>query len=162
MREKLAILIAFGTGLVVLLFSILFAIRQNPATLTPPRINPETPPSIMLSAPPAHLNPESIETGRMLYREQTCMRCHSIGGQGNPRNPLDNVGLKHTAEVMREWIIGADTLETMLSERTFRKKQPYKKLSDDDIDALVIYMQSLIPESDPATRTEPAAVPVGD
>ena len=36
--------------------------------------------------------PEKTEAGRNIYNQQGCARCHSIGGKGNPRNPLDNIG----------------------------------------------------------------------
>lgn len=158
MREKLARLLAFGTGLVIVLFSVLFAFIQNPInTHLPP--GTRSLPSTSTTPVITYLDPESIKAGHMVYREHTCARCHSIAGKGNPRNPLDNVGLKLASTTMRGWITGEDSLQGLLPERAFKQKQPYKDLSEDELTALVIYMQSLRPEHMQTTPTEPVAEP---
>lgn len=154
MREKWARRVAFLTGLPVLLLAIAFAIIQNPV---------ETPDLIASSerSPPTEalefvvFDPDRIEAGRQVYRQQVCARCHSVAGQGNPRNPLDGVGARRTAEELRDWIIGAEALQGELPERAFKLKQAYTELSGDNLDALVIYMQSLRPEINRTTQTRP-------
>ena len=91
------------------------------------------------------LDPKRIEAGQQIYKQQTCARCHSIAGQGNPRNSLDGVGARRTALELRDWIIGADVLHGELSTYASGVKQAYRKLPSDDLDALIIYMQSLRP-----------------
>lgn len=145
MREKWARLITFLTGLIVLLLVIEFALVQNPVesddtTLTIKEVSaPEPEP---METAPVVLDREAIEAGRLVYKEQGCALCHSIAGKGNPRNPLDGVGLRRTAEEIRDRIIGADTLQGVIPEHALKFKQSYKKLHDDDLSNLVIYLQN--------------------
>ncbi len=145
MREKRARRIAFLTGLLVLLLAIAFSVMQNPVQFPDAIANRE-------QAPPVErqeslvLDPERIEAGLQVYKQQSCARCHSIAGTGNPRIPLDDVGARRTAAELSDWIIGAEALQGELPERVFRLKQSYRELSGEDHDALVIYMQSLRPE----------------
>jgi len=142
MREKWARRIAFLTGQLVLLLAVAFALIQNP--LEPPdttESRAQAPPTELLES--VALDPERIEAGRQVYGQQTCARCHSINGEGNPRNPLDGVGARRTAQELRDWITGADALQGALPERAFKLKQAYRELSGDDLDALIIYLQSL-------------------
>ena len=132
MREKWARRIVFLTALIVLLLAFVFARIQNPET----DISTERKPSVVLDS-------KDVETGRQIYEQQGCGFCHSIDGQGNPRNPLDGVGTKRTASELRNFITGADTLEELLTMSIRNMKQRYRELSAAELDALVIYMQSL-------------------
>ena len=145
MRKQWARIITLLTAVLVILLSVIFAIQQN------------APPSISSSVnetekklDPASTLPEPdtprttlIEAGRHIFETQGCKRCHSIAGEGNPRNPLDEVGERLTAKAIRQWILAADELKAQLSTRTFLSKQAYRKLPDKDMDALVIYLQGL-------------------
>jgi len=143
MREQWARRIVIITGLLVLLLAIAFAVIQNPKEV------PDTTASSEQALPPPErpesniLDPERIEAGRQIYTQQTCARCHSITGEGNPRNPLDGVGARRSAEELRNWITGAHALQGVLPESAFKLKQAYGKLPDGELDALVAYMQSL-------------------
>jgi len=138
MREIWARRIVVFTGLIVLILSIVFALNQNPSKLT------ETEKSLTTEfSESAVFDPERLERGRQIYQQQTCAHCHSIAGQGNPRNPLDGVGEKHTAEVLYNWITGANAVQGLLPDSVKKMKQGYQKLTDDELNALVIYMQSL-------------------
>ncbi|MDX2475847.1 MAG: cytochrome c [Gammaproteobacteria bacterium] len=128
MREKWARQIALLTGLLALLLAATFALIQNPTETTVITESRGQPPASKQQDVVA-LDPKRIEAGLQIYKQQTCSRCHSIAGQGNPRNPLDGVGTRRTALELRDWIIGADVLQA--------------ELPDDDLDALIIYMQSL-------------------
>lgn len=156
MREFWARRIALLTGLLVFLMVAAFPIIQNPANVLD---NPERVaqlPSDDLPVP-EFLDPQCIDAGRQIYQQQSCARCHSIAGKGNPRNPLDGVGAIHSEEQMRAWIIGADTLQGVLPGRALEMKRAYRELSGDDLNVLVIYMQSLRPERNPGAQTIPAA-----
>ena len=141
MREKWARRIALLTGLLILLLAITFAASQNPS------VSPLTIASKEQAASGEQqnntLDPERISAGQQVYKQQSCARCHSIAAQGNPRNPLDGVGARHSAAELHEWIIGADSLQQELPGYALRSKQRYKELPADELDALVIYMQSL-------------------
>ncbi|MCF6282652.1 MAG: cytochrome c [Candidatus Polarisedimenticolaceae bacterium] len=142
MREQWARRIALLTGQLVLLLSIAFAVIQNPGeTSDTTESRGQAPPLERLES--ITLDPERIEAGRQIYKRQSCARCHSIAGEGNSRNPLDDVSVKSTAEELRDWITGADALQGVLPAHVFRLKQRYSALPGDDLDALIIYMQSL-------------------
>ena len=143
MREKWAIRIVLLTALIVLFLAFLFARIQNPSQVTDTVKKSELSPSTILSQPDA-LKLKRIEKGTLIYMQQSCSLCHSISGQGNPRNPLDGIGAKHTASELRNFITGEDTLQGVLPEGIRKMKQEYRKLSYDELDALVFYMQSLI------------------
>lgn len=136
MREQWARRIVLITGLLVLLLAFLFAALQNPVKTTD------------ITESRDHLatidfEPERIEAGKQVYQQQNCSRCHSIAGEGNPRNPLDNIGEKRSAEELRDYITGADRLQKIISERSLKLKQQYRLLPVDELDALIVYMQSL-------------------
>ncbi|MCW8901999.1 MAG: cytochrome c [Gammaproteobacteria bacterium] len=141
MREKWARLIALFTGLIVLLLAMVFALIQNPHTTSKAQKNEQ---QISSDIVKKSVNPDSIqiEEGRKIYQEQNCSACHSIAGKGNPRTPLDGVGTRRTAEELRNWIIGSDSLQGLLPDSIRRLKQRYKELSDNELDALVNYLNN--------------------
>jgi len=149
MREKWARLIVLFTGLIVLLLAMVFAFIQNP-NKTSTTLNNEQQVSTRMvhnmdqnmEQKPNGLDSKLIEEGRKIYQEQNCSACHSIEGKGNPRNPLDSVGTRRTAEELRNWITGSDNLQDLLPDSIRRLKQRYKELSDNELDALVNYLKN--------------------
>jgi len=140
MREKWARLIALFTGLVVLVLAGAFAVIQNPIETTG-TTEIMAPAPLAVSPDAVATDPERFEAGRRVYQQQTCARCHSIGGAGNPRNSLDGVGARRTPEELRDWIIGSGAVQELLPERVFKLKQAYQ-LSDDELAVLILYLQS--------------------
>jgi len=146
MRQQWARIITLLTAILVILLSVIFALQQNPPQSSTPVVEVEK------SFTPARALSESntaettlIASGRRIFETQGCTRCHSIAGKGNPRNPLDSVGKRRTAKAIRQWILAADELKAQLSTPTFLTKQAYRKLPEEDMNALVIYLQSLQP-----------------
>lgn len=131
MRENWAKFIVVFTGLLVVLLAYMFADSQNPVDRT-----------ASSKAESLVQDLARVETGRKIFNQQMCLRCHSIGGEGNPRYPLDGVGKKLTASELGDWITGSDKLQGKLSESIIQMKQDYRKLSADELNALVIYLQS--------------------
>ena len=84
-----------------------------------------------------------VAKGEKVYAANKCVTCHSIGAKGNKKGPLDEVGSKYTAEELRKWMTHpADmTAKTKSTRKPLMK--PYDKLSAQDLDALVAYMQTL-------------------
>ena len=84
-----------------------------------------------------------IERGMKVYAEQKCSVCHAIDGKGNAKGPLDSVGLKLSADEIREWMVHP----AEMTKKTKAERKPpmraYPKLSKEDLDAVVAYMQSL-------------------
>jgi cytochrome c5 len=141
MREKWAIFIVLFTCIIVLLLAMLFAFIQNPEQ--PETLLQSEQQAIQSSAGqvPAGTNSIKIEQGRKIFQEQSCTMCHSIAGEGNPRNPLDKTGDRRTDEDLRNLITGADALQDLLPVSVRRIKQKYKALSDDELDALIRYLR---------------------
>ena len=85
---------------------------------------------------------ELAEKGLKVYTDQKCSMCHSIGGRGNAKGPLDTVGSKLSAEELRQWIVDAKGM----TAKTKAPRAPAMKnydLPKADVDALVAYMQTL-------------------
>ena len=84
-----------------------------------------------------------VAKGEQVYAAQKCSMCHSIGDKGNKKGPLDGVGTKLTAAEIREWMVNpAEMTKKTKSDRKPVMKA-YDKLSKEDLDAVVAYMQSL-------------------
>lgn len=80
--------------------------------------------------------------GEKLFVDQKCTLCHSIGGKGNVKGPLDEVGSKDSAADIRAWITDANAM----TAKTGATRKPAMKqftLDKDDADALVAYLTTL-------------------
>ena len=85
-----------------------------------------------------------IEKGIKVFADQKCSICHAIGGKGNPKGPLDEVGTKLTAAEIRAWI--TETAVMTAKHKADRKPAmpaKFASLPKDDVDALVAYLVSL-------------------
>ena len=99
--------------------------------------------SAVLLALPAAAQDAKIQQGQKVYTDQKCAMCHSIGGKGNQKGPLDTVGDKLQAEAIRQWLINPREM-TGKTKATRKPPMPtYAKLSPGDLEALIAYMQSL-------------------
>jgi mono/diheme cytochrome c family protein len=85
----------------------------------------------------------SAEKGKEVYAAQKCSICHSIGGVGNKKGPLDDIGSKLSASDIRSWIVDAPTMTTKAKADRKPAMKAYTTLSKDDVDALVAYVSSL-------------------
>lgn len=86
---------------------------------------------------------EKVQRGQKLYADNRCQMCHSVQGTGNAKGPLDEVGTKLTAEQIRQWLINP---AEMTGKTKAARKPPmpsFAKLTKEDIDALVTYLQTL-------------------
>ena len=45
-----------------------------------------------------------VAQGGKVFTDQKCSLCHSVGGHGNAKGPLDDVGSKLSAADIRAWI----------------------------------------------------------
>jgi mono/diheme cytochrome c family protein len=85
----------------------------------------------------------AVEKGKEVYAAQKCSICHSIGGAGNKKGPLDDVGSKLSAGDIRTWIVDAPTMATKAKADRKPAMKAYSTLGKDDVDALVAYLSSL-------------------
>ena len=84
-----------------------------------------------------------LDHGVKVYTDQKCSVCHAIGGKGNAKGVLDNIGTTLKAEEIRDWIVNAvDMAKKHKAERKPAMKA-YDKLPKEDLDALVAYLASL-------------------
>ena len=80
--------------------------------------------------------------GAKLFADQKCSVCHAIGGKGNPKGALDEVGSKLTADEIRLWITDAKG-QTAKAKATRKPEMKAYTLPKDNVDALVAFLSSL-------------------
>jgi mono/diheme cytochrome c family protein len=84
-----------------------------------------------------------VEKGKAVYAASTCKMCHSIGGVGNAKGSLDEVGTKLTAAEIKEWLVDP----VAMTAKTKAERKPAMKLTKplpaEDVDALVAYLSTL-------------------
>ena len=87
-------------------------------------------------------NAAQIDKGKQVYAREKCSVCHSIGGTGNKKGPLDDVGSRLSVDDIRSWIVSAPemTAKTKAARKPLMKSYTLQK---DDLEALVAYMASL-------------------
>jgi mono/diheme cytochrome c family protein len=88
-----------------------------------------------------------VEKGKQVYDAAMpkCKTCHSIGGAGNVKGPLDGVGAKLKADEIKAWMRTPKemTEKTKSTRKPYMPAYPKDKLSDEDLEALTAYMLSL-------------------
>jgi mono/diheme cytochrome c family protein len=80
--------------------------------------------------------------GEKVYAEQKCSVCHAIGGKGNAKGPLDEVGSKRTADEIRAWITDAKGM-TAKTKATRKPEMKAYTLAKDEVDGLVAYLSAM-------------------
>jgi len=161
MRERIARGVLVLTFATVLGLASLFAILHNPSrsgattdqpmpaeTTAPPPMPGEPSPEQRAEASPTgptrnRVLALEVDWGRRVFFEQNCTACHAVGGEGNPRLPLDGVGDRETLEGLRIWVTGTGEAATQLSAGVRRKKQAYQTLPDAEMNALIVFLSSL-------------------
>lgn len=139
MRERLAELVSALVVSILFLLSAAFARSQNPSM---PRESGE--PTLPVGGAGAGVVTDTV-AGRDVYARLGCSRCHSIGGVGNPRAPLDGVGGRRTPEEIRAWTVGSAALQDSLPPAAFRAKQQFATVPPAELNALVAYLAALRP-----------------
>ena len=136
MREILAKTLAALTGVIVIALAAAFSLAQNApgGRDTQPR-RPVAEEASSRTQPPA--------AGRTAYDANGCAGCHAIGGQGNPRSPLDGVGARLKPDEIRDWIIASEKVRPRLTAGVARIKQTYAELPEEELRLLVDYLAGL-------------------
>jgi len=83
------------------------------------------------------------ERGQEVYKEQRCALCHSIGGEGNDKGPLDGVGSRLSAEAITRWMVAPKEMTAETGSTRKPVMRAYPSLSAEDLEAVVAYMLSL-------------------
>jgi mono/diheme cytochrome c family protein len=97
---------------------------------------------LVLSIVAAAAAQDAKAKGEKVYADQKCSLCHSIGGKGNAKGPLEGVGSKDSPDEIRQWIVDAKGM----TAKTKAPRKPEMKaytLPKEDVDALVAYLSSL-------------------
>jgi mono/diheme cytochrome c family protein len=88
------------------------------------------------------VNAQSVDAGQKVYAAQKCSICHSIGGVGNKKGPLEDAAAKLSADEIRQWITDAPAM----SAKAKADRKPAMKaytLPKEELDGLVAYIKSL-------------------
>jgi mono/diheme cytochrome c family protein len=80
--------------------------------------------------------------GEKMFAEQKCSLCHSIGGKGNAKGPLDDIGSKISASEIREWVTNAKDM-TAKTKAVRKPEMKAYSLAKEDVDTLVAYLSTL-------------------
>lgn len=97
---------------------------------------------VMVSAAQAQTAAQ-IDKGKQVYTAQKCQVCHSIGGVGNKKGPLDDVGARLSADEIRAWIVSAPDMAAKTKATRKPVMKAYPQIAKEDLDALVAYLHSL-------------------
>lgn len=141
MRIVFAKLLVGATGLLIVALAVLFAVIRNPSDHAPPGALEQvtlTKPEPGVVAPTTEdaniaLRAATIARGRVVYGEQRCRVCHSIGGEGNTRSPLDGVSGRLSEKEIRLWIVAPQEMDPAVAKRRY-------ELSEEDLNALIAYL----------------------
>ena len=140
MRELIAKWMAMLTGLMVCILAVLFALIQNQDQKTagsPSMVNESlSEEGEEMPSRPIH-DKIDLELGRTIYLILKCETCHSVAGEGNLRNPLDGAGKRLEEEEIRQWVLVPREIDPDI------RKPDYTYLSNDQVDLLIKYIQSL-------------------
>lgn len=141
MRTFVARSLAVALGCAILALAAAFAQRQNPAS---PSDGAPAPAAVWAEPPPlTRADSMLIPVGRTLVTELGCLRCHGVGGVGNPRSPLDDVGRRRSRDEIRAWVLAGPSVRRTLPGSAVRAKAPNSELPADDLAVLIIFLSSL-------------------
>lgn len=142
MREIVARALCFFTVGVVLVLATVFASRHKASRQVAPApvVQSDRAKLGVNAAGGAGTPAPSLERGRRVFEEALCSSCHSVEGNGNPRYPLDGVGVRRDSEQLKAWITGSGVAATQLPASVARRKQRYRDLPREDMDALIAYL----------------------
>jgi mono/diheme cytochrome c family protein len=85
---------------------------------------------------------KDAKDGEKVFADQKCALCHSVGGRGNAKGPMEEALSKLSADDIRAWITDAKGM----TDKTKATRKPAMKqytLPKEDVDALVAYLTSM-------------------
>jgi mono/diheme cytochrome c family protein len=105
------------------------------------------PPLLAVSLLGASAFAQDVAKGKQVYEAANpkCKMCHSVGGVGNAKGALDDVGSKLKADEIKAWM----RTPKEMTEKAKATRKPVMpaygadKISDADLDALTAYLLSL-------------------
>ena len=85
---------------------------------------------------------QDAKAGEKVYVDQKCSLCHSIGGKGNAKGPLDDVDSKLTADNIRAWLTDAKAM-TVKTKAARKPEMKAYTLEKTEVDSLVAYLLTI-------------------
>src|SRR5262245_53089081 len=82
---------------------------------------------------------QDSQAGQKVYTSQKCSICHSIGGTGNKKGPLDGIGSTLSADQIRQWITDAPAMSAKVNATRKPAMKAYT-LPKEEVDGLVAYL----------------------
>ena len=98
---------------------------------------------LFLAAPAFARDAAQVDKGKALFTSQKCGLCHSIAGKGNPKGALDSVGAKLKPAEIRQWLVSPTEMAEKAKVTRKPPMKPFDKLSKEELDALVAYLETL-------------------
>ncbi len=136
-RETAAAVTALNSGLLIFLAVVLFALVNHPGPTATAAAAPWVAEPALLDDPDDPVDPQ-VERGWGVYQAERCSACHSVAGQGSPRYPLDGVADRLSAQELRLWVVDPQEI------RPGVRKRPYDHLSEEEVEALVAFLEILV------------------
>jgi mono/diheme cytochrome c family protein len=84
-----------------------------------------------------------VDRGQQVFVTQKCSVCHSVAGKGNGKGVLDAVGVRLSADEIRQWIVAAPEMTAKTKAQRKPVMKSYPNIPKDDLDALVAFLQAL-------------------
>ena len=78
-----------------------------------------------------------------MFTAQKCSLCHSVGGKGNAKGPLEDGVSKLSDDEIREWLVHPDVMREKAHAERKPAMKSFASLPKGDLDALVAYLSSL-------------------
>src|ERR1700682_3895775 len=85
---------------------------------------------------------QDAKAGEPVYVDQKCSVCHSIGGKGNVKGPLDDVGSRLSPDDIRAWLMDAKAM-TVKTKAARKPEMKAYTLTKDEVDGLVAYLMTM-------------------
>jgi mono/diheme cytochrome c family protein len=99
--------------------------------------------AVVLTLATAGIASAQADKGKEVFTAQKCAICHSVGGEGNKKGPLDGIGSKLSAEEIQQWITNSTEMAAKAKADRKPPMKPFTSLAKEDLEALVAYIQSL-------------------
>lgn len=136
-KDTSKVLVAVTGVLIIAAAALVAVVDRAPPGASADRRAPEAERGAAVDTPTGNADTVQVARGRQVFRSEGCAGCHGAEGVGRSRLPLDGVGSRLSADILRAWVVDPRSVDPSV------RKPAYDDLSEEDVDALVAYMQGL-------------------
>lgn len=136
-KDTSKVLVAVTGVLVLAAAALVAAVDRAPPEGSGDRRAPEAERGAAVDTQTGNADTVQVARGREVFRSEGCTGCHAAEGVGRSRLPLDGVGSRLPPDTLRAWVVDPRSVDPSV------RKPAYDDLPEEDVDALVAYMQSL-------------------